>query len=159
MTLTIDMYDETGELRPDQEKLISELLEHAKETLEIEGDCELSLTFVDNDRIQAINAEYRDKDQPTDVISFALEELDDDEVSIIDPDLEAPRVLGDIIVSIPKAREQAQSYDHSFDRELGFLVIHGLLHLLGYDHMTESDAKKMFTLQEEILSSFGLKRE
>ncbi|MTT33269.1 rRNA maturation RNase YbeY [Terrilactibacillus sp. BCM23-1] len=159
MTLTIDMYDETGELRPDQEKLISELLEHAKETLQIEGDCELSLTFVDNDRIQAINAEYRDKDQPTDVISFALEELDDDEVSIIDPNLEAPRVLGDIIVSIPKARVQAQSYEHSFDRELGFLVIHGLLHLLGYDHMTESDAKKMFTLQEDILSSFGLKRE
>lgn len=157
MTLTIDMHDETGEVNTDQEKLVIDLLEHAADFLHLSGETELSVTFVDNRRIQEINARYRNIDRPTDVISFALEETAEDEVEIVREEDE-PRVLGDIIVSIPKAREQADSYGHSFERELGFLVIHGLLHLLGYDHMTKADEEEMFGLQEAILSAYGLKR-
>ncbi|TCP32348.1 putative rRNA maturation factor [Scopulibacillus darangshiensis] len=156
MTLTIDLYDETEELSKSDVQLVLDVLEHARQVMKMEGECELSLSFVDNERIQEINAQYRDKDQPTDVISFALEEMGDDEIDIIDED--GPRVLGDIIVSVQKASEQAESYGHSFQRELGFLVVHGLLHLLGYDHMTEADEKEMFGLQEDILTSFGLTR-
>ncbi|MFC7393309.1 rRNA maturation RNase YbeY [Scopulibacillus cellulosilyticus] len=156
MILTIDMYDETEELKKADQQLAIDLLEHAATRLNIDDEAELSVTFVDNKRIQEINAEYRNKDQPTDVISFALEELGDDEVDIIGEN--SPRVLGDIIVSLPKAHEQAEYYGHSFQRELGFLVIHGFLHLLGFDHMTEKDEKEMFTLQDDILESFGLSR-
>nr|WP_239549204.1 rRNA maturation RNase YbeY [Scopulibacillus daqui] len=151
------MYDETGELKKEDQHLIIDLLEHAAGRLKIEEEAELSVTFVDNKRIQEINAEYRHKDQPTDVISFALEEQGENEVNIIDEGT-APRVLGDIIVSLPKAHEQAEYYGHSFQRELGFLVVHGFLHLLGYDHMTEEDEKEMFSLQDDILESYGLSR-
>ena len=70
-----------------------------------------------------------------------------------------PRVLGDIIISVPKAREQAVEYNHSVMRELGFLAVHGFLHLLGYDHLTKEDEKKMFERQKEILDGYGLERQ
>ena len=123
---------------------------------QIESDAELSVTFVDKDEIQNINKVYRDKDKVTDVISFALEE---DEPDIDMNDLEIPRVLGDIIICTDVAQEQAESYGHSFERELGFLALHGFLHLLGYDHMTEDDEKEMFGRQDAILNSYGLTRD
>jgi probable rRNA maturation factor len=86
-----------------------------------------------------------------------MEEQGEGEVSIVGVDM--PPVLGDIIISVPRASEQAEEYGHSFTRELGFLAVHGLLHLLGYDHMTEEDEKKMFGKQKEILDAYGLKRE
>ena len=98
-----------------------------------------------------MNKEYRGVDRPTDVISFALE--DDD--TFISTDV---RVLGDIYISIDKAKEQAESYGHSLKRELSFLTIHGILHLLGYDHMTNEEEKEMFNLQEMILNEYGIKR-
>jgi len=156
MVLNIDYNDETGTLEVSQIDLIQRLLKFAYESQKLEGDAEVSLTFVDNDTIQEINRIYRGKDQPTDVISFALEEKGEDETEIIGADL--PRVLGDIIISIPKAKAQAEEYGHSFERELGFLAVHGFLHLLGYDHMTEEEEKEMFGLQEEILEKFGLYR-
>jgi probable rRNA maturation factor len=82
--------------------------------------------------------------------------MGDGEIEIIG---DMPRVLGDIIISVERTREQAEEYGHSFERELGFLAVHGFLHLLGYDHMTEEDEKVMFSRQEEILSSFGLGRD
>ena len=115
------------------------------------------ITFVTNEAIHEINREYRDKDQPTDVISFALEEMGEGEVAIIGEDI--PRVLGDIIISIDRTREQAEQFGHSFERELGFLAVHGFLHLLGYDHMNDADEKEMFGKQDEILLSFGLGRD
>ncbi|RYL91580.1 rRNA maturation RNase YbeY [Sporolactobacillus sp. THM7-4] len=157
MTMTIDMHDETGEIDNQLEQWVIRLIDHAADTLELKGETECSLTFTGNSRIQEINREYRGIDRPTDVISFALEEVQEGEVPII-PDEEEPRVLGDIIVSIDKAHEQAESYGHSFERELGFLIVHGLLHLLGYDHTTDEEKEEMFGLQEQILSSFGLKR-
>lgn len=107
--------------------------------------------FVDNDRIREINKNYRNIDSETDVISFALE--DDKLIKS-----ENIRVLGDIYISIDKAISQAEQYNHSLKREVCFLITHGFLHLLGYDHMTKEDEKVMFKLQEEILDSYGIKR-
>lgn len=110
-----------------------------------------NIIIVDNETIHSINKEYRGVDHPTDVISFALE----DDKSFVQTEL---RILGDIYISIDKAREQAKNYGHSLKREISFLTIHGLLHLLGYDHMEEKDEKEMFELQELILDGYGIKR-
>jgi probable rRNA maturation factor len=156
MTLLIDCIDETDKLTEEQMLEIERILTFAARKQDVEEHSEVSVTFVSNDRIQEINREYRDKDKPTDVISFAMEELGEGEVELVGVDM--PRVLGDIIISIPKAIEQAEEYGHSFIRELGFLAVHGFLHLLGYDHMTDEEEKEMFTLQKEILDEYGLKR-
>jgi probable rRNA maturation factor len=155
--MIIDMIDETDLLTEEQLEMVETLLQHAAEAERVAQDAELSVTFVDNEKIKEINRVYRSKDQVTDVISFAMEEQGEGEVSIVGVDM--PPVLGDIIISVPRASEQAEEYGHSFTRELGFLAVHGLLHLLGYDHMTEEDEKKMFGKQKEILDAYGLKRE
>ncbi|KJL04750.1 rRNA maturation RNase YbeY [Priestia aryabhattai] len=156
MSLVIDFVDETNEVSKEQQKELEQLLEAAAIYENLQEDAEVSVTFVDNDRIQEINHQYRHKNQPTDVISFALEEMGEDEMQIIGDEM--PRVLGDIVISIPKAHEQAEEYNHSFMRELGFLTVHGFLHLLGYDHETSEDEKEMFTRQKDILEQYGLSR-
>ena len=110
-----------------------------------------NVIFVDNEKIHEINKEYRHIDRPTDVISFALE--DNEEISF-----EFGRLLGDIYISTDKIKSQAKEYGHSEKREMAFLTIHGLLHLLGYDHMNKEDEKVMFGEQEAILDGFGIKR-
>lgn len=157
MSLSIDFLDETNEVQQEHIELVEKLLHHAAEIENIEDGSEVSITFVTNEAIHEINREYRDKDQPTDVISFALEELGEGEVEIVGDDI--PRILGDIIISTDRTKEQAEEYGHSFERELGFLAVHGFLHLLGYDHMTKEDEKVMFEKQDEILSTFGLGRD
>jgi probable rRNA maturation factor len=156
MSLNLDFIDETNELQDGDIEMLEKLLNFAAEKENVEDDSELSVTFVTNERIQEINREYRDKDRPTDVISFAMEELGEGEIPLIGADM--PRVLGDIIISTAKAREQAAEYRHPFSRELGFLTVHGFLHLLGYDHEIEEDEKKMFSRQKELLDEFGLQR-
>jgi probable rRNA maturation factor len=156
MTLIIDSTDETNDLTEQQIIEIERIINFAAKKEKIVEQTEVSVTFVSNDRIQEINREYRDKDAPTDVISFAMEELGEGEVELVGEGM--PRILGDIIISVPKAKEQAEEYGHSFLRELGFLAVHGFLHLLGYDHMTKEDEEKMFTLQKEILEDYGLSR-
>lgn len=156
MSLNIDFLDETNELTDDMIKNLEGLLNHAAEKEEVESGSELSVTFVTNDRIREINREYRDKDYATDVISFALEEMVEGEIEVSGSDL--PRVLGDIIISVKKAEEQADEYGHSFAREIGFLAVHGFLHLLGYDHENEVDEKTMFDRQKAILDEYGLQR-
>ncbi|MBA2878928.1 rRNA maturation RNase YbeY [Anoxybacillus ayderensis] len=154
--LVIDFMDETNEMTEEQVELIEKLLQHAAKEERVPDGAEVSITFVDNEKIREINRDYRGKDQPTDVISFALEEMGEEEIEIVGVD--APPVLGDIIISVSKAREQAEQYGHSFMRELGFLAVHGFLHLLGYDHETEEEEKEMFTKQEQLLQQFGLTR-
>lgn len=156
MNLIIDSLDETNELTSEQMLEIERLIHFAAEKENIEEHSEVSITYVTNERIQEINREYRDKDAPTDVISFAMEELGEGEVEPIGNDM--PRILGDIIISVQRAKEQAEEYGHSFMRELGFLSVHGFLHLLGYDHMNKADEETMFTRQKEILNEYGLKR-
>ncbi|MBT2690461.1 rRNA maturation RNase YbeY [Bacillus sp. ISL-47] len=156
MSLSIDFLDETNELTEKNIAQIEDLINFAASREGVEADSEVSITFVTNDRIQEINREYRDKDRPTDVISFAMEELGEGEVELVGADM--PRVLGDIIISVAKAKEQAEEYGHSFMRELGFLAVHGFLHLLGYDHENHEDEEKMFSRQKDILDEFGLSR-
>ncbi|MDE5413900.1 rRNA maturation RNase YbeY [Alkalihalobacterium chitinilyticum] len=156
MNFEIDILDETNEVTTEQLQLTEEIISEAAKMEGLTGPTEISITFVDDKRIQEINRDYRGKDTPTDVISFALNEAGEEEVQIIDP--EGPNVLGDIIISIPRTIEQAQHYEHSFERELGFLLVHGFLHLLGYDHLTGEEEKIMFSRQEEILNAYGLKR-
>lgn len=156
MILTIDVIDETNKVTDEQIKLVENLLEYTAKHERVKVGSEVSITFVDNSRIQEINKEYRHKDAATDVISFAMEEMGEGEVEIIGSD--EPALLGDIIISIDRMEEQAAEYGHSNDRELGFLAIHGFLHLLGYDHMNEEDEKVMFSRQRELLDSYGLTR-
>ncbi|CEF18670.1 rRNA maturation RNase YbeY [Staphylococcus xylosus] len=151
---TIDFSDHTELVQDEWLTQIDELLTFAKKQENIEEEAELSVTFVDKEEIQEINKMYRDKDKVTDVISFALEE-DEPEITGLD----MPRVLGDIIICTDVAKEQADNYGHSFERELGFLALHGFLHLLGYDHMNEQDEKEMFGRQEQILNAYGLTRD
>ncbi|MEQ6387874.1 rRNA maturation RNase YbeY [Bacillaceae bacterium S4-13-58] len=155
--MNIEFQDQTNQVDSKHLDLVENLLNFAAEKEDIGEEAEVSITFVTDQKIQEMNKEYRQKDQPTDVISFAMQEMGEDELEIKGENL--PVVLGDIIISVDRTREQADTYEHSFERELGFLALHGFLHLLGYDHMTDEDEKKMFGRQEELLYDFGLERK
>ncbi|CAD2075591.1 Endoribonuclease YbeY [Jeotgalicoccus aerolatus] len=152
--INIDFINEDNYAAESEMKDISELLSFAYDYLKEAGDAEVSVSFVSNEEIKNINRDYRDKDSVTDVISFALEE---DEVNIIPDD--APRTLGDIVISSDRAKEQAADYGHSYRRELLFLSLHGFLHLLGYDHMESDEEAVMNGKQEEILNAYGVTRD
>lgn len=114
---------------------------------------EVSVTFTDNEGIHALNREYRNVDRPTDVLSFPLSDGED-----YDTDGDAV-LLGDIVISLERAQTQAEEYGHSFEREVAFLTVHSMLHLLGYDHETSpEDERDMFARQDEILISAGMTR-
>ncbi len=134
------------------EALYNKLFKKTLNMLNVSENAIMSVTFVSKEQIHQINKTYRNIDRPTDVISFALE----DDETFVKTDY---RVLGDIYICLDKARSQAIEYGHSFKREICFLSIHGLLHLLGYDHMNPEDEKVMFGLQEKILNEFGITRE
>ena len=129
---------------------LNEVLNIALEHEKVSNAC-FSIIFVDNEKIEKINKEYRGIDRVTDVISFAFEDSDD----LVYNDI---RVLGDIYVCIPRMIEQAKEFGHSEKRELSFLCVHGLLHLLGYDHMEKEDEEVMFALQELILNEANITR-
>ena len=129
------------------------IIEQALKTLGIEDDVEVSCVLVDDVRIHEINREYRLIDRSTDVISFAMEDNDQFYVEGM------PRTLGDIFISVDHAKKQAEEYGHSLRREMCFLFTHGILHLLGYDHMTDEQEKEMFGLQDEILGALSIERE
>jgi len=131
--------------------IVEKVLYKAIEKEELEN-VYFNLIIVDNEYIHELNKKYRDIDRETDVITFALE----DENSVLLPSTE--RILGDIYISIDKAKSQAEEYGHSLLRELSFLAVHGFYHLLGYDHTTSEEEKKMFAKQEEVLSSYGISR-
>ncbi len=130
------------------------LMEITLAKLGVKCDPIVSVSLVDNRYIHRINKKYRGIDRPTDVISFAF--LDDGHQYDIILFKEGMVALGDIYISVEKAIEQANEYGHSIKRELSFLFVHGLLHLLGYDHMTKEDEEVMFTLQEAILKEKGI---
>ncbi len=127
-------------------------------TLSFEGyenDCEVSVTFTDNESIHLLNEQYRGVDRPTDVLSFPLTDFSGNGE---EPAIDAPLVsLGDIVISLEKAAEQANEFGHSFERETAFLCVHSMLHLLGYDHETsEEDEQDMRARQTAIMESMGL---
>ena len=176
--MLVDIIDDQAYLASGQEKLLHEVIEAAAKYLNLPEGIELDLSIVSNEEIQVLNRDYRGLDKPTDVLSFALtevtsefdvdfahldlteeaEETEDIEETEFENEEAIPQHLGDIIISYPRAQEQAQDYGHSLDRELAFLAVHGFLHLNGYDHQTEEEAQEMFRIQEEVLTTYGLTR-
>lgn len=118
-------------------------------------NAEVSITLTDNPHIHAINREYRKVDRPTDVISFALNEGEEPEIEGGAP----INVLGDLIISVERAREQAAEYGHSVRREIAFLTVHGMLHLLGYDHIEEADRIEMRREEDFVMEKLGISRD
>lgn len=149
MKYNYEIFNETDYDLDNEIKDLKDFLNFVLKKEKIE-DAEFNIIFVNNEKIHEINKEYRNVDRVTDVISFALEDNKTIELEI--------RLLGDIYISIDKAKEQAEEYGHSFKRELTFLSIHGLLHLLGYDHMEQADERIMFKKQEDLLNEFGITR-
>ena len=142
------------------EEIMEAVEKVALETLifdEFDTECEISLSFVYDDEIQEINKNFRDMDKSTDVLSFPQIDYDVDEVVMTNEKGEI--VLGDIIISIDTAKRQAEEYGHSLKREICFLTVHSMLHLLGYDHMTEEEEKEMFDKQKAILEKAGISRQ
>ena len=176
--MLVDIIDDQAYLASGQEKLLHEVIEAAAKYLNLPEGIELDLSIVSNEEIQVLNRDYRGLDKPTDVLSFALtevtsefdvdfahldlteeaEETEDLEETEFEDEEAIPQHLGDIIISYPRAQEQAQDYGHSLDRELAFLAVHGFLHLNGYNHQTEEEAQEMFRIQEEVLTTYGLTR-
>ena len=163
----IEMVDETGQVSEEIKNQTLDLLQFAAEKTGKENK-EMAVTFVTNERSHELNLEYRDTDRPTDVIS--LEYKPESDLTFSEEDLaenlelaemldEFDAYIGELFISVDKAREQAKEYGHSFEREMGFLAVHGFLHINGYDHYTPEEEKEMFTLQEEILTAYGLKRQ
>lgn len=135
-------------------KLIEMVIKESLRYENVSDNCEISVTIVDNDEIHAINLKHRGIDRATDVLSFPLIDFEKENL----PNDGSKIYLGDIIISIERAMEQAEEYGHSIDREIGFLTAHSMLHLLGYDHMVEDEEKVMFKKQEEILNNLDLRR-
>ena len=129
--------------------------------MEFRTDVEISVVLTDNDEIRTLNNMHRSIDRATDVLSFPMFEYDENG-EIIEDYAEFNEMgdilLGDIVISLERADEQAKEYGHSFEREVGFLTVHSMLHLLGYDHMTPEDEEEMFGYQTEILNEIGLVR-
>lgn len=124
--------------------LLNDLNQLADNLLKAKGikEAEVSITFVDNLKIKELNKTYREKDEVTDVLSFPIDE----------------ELLGEVIISLPRAVEQAEDYGHSLEREVAFLMVHGLLHILGYDHKNNADKAKMRQAEEEFLEEYGFSR-
>lgn len=138
----------------DAEKLCEDCTHQALIEEEIEDDAEVSLTFTDSEEIRKLNNEFRQIDRETDVLSFPLGDENGYEVN---PETDA-LLLGDIVISLEKAKAQSEEYGHSMKREVAFLIAHSLFHLLGYDHMTPEEETEMFAKQEKVLKTLGITR-
>lgn len=157
-TVIINNLQDAIEIGEETEEIIKKVVMKA---LEIHGEngVEVSVVLVDNEYIRELNRIYRGKDESTDVLSFAMREGEDEIEDEIGEELGENELLGDIVISCEKAKFQAEEYGHSFQREMGYLAVHGILHLLGYDHETEEEKQEMRSREEEVLSSIGLVRE
>lgn len=131
------------------EKVIEESLKVEKEDLNVE----VSISFVSNEEIKDLNREYRNKDSVTDVLSFPMDFEDE---FIFEG---APKILGDIIISLERAKEQAEELGHSLEREVAYLTAHSMFHLMGYDHMTDEDKLEMRSREKEVMKNLGIFKE
>lgn len=152
------IYKEIEE-KEEYEKIIKKVLEQCfkEEKLENSKLC-ITITLTNPENIKQINTEYRNIERATDVLSFPMFEKDELEEKIRNQDFKYPDVLGDIIISIEKVEEQAKEYEHSFERELSYMIVHGFYHLMGYDHIKEEDKKQMRPKEEKILNDLEIKR-
>ena len=157
MGVDIQFYNQTSESVETYEAMITTVVNETIKQENLTNEMlECSFIFVDNEQIREINANYRQKDAVTDVITFAIEDELRGEIKI--QGIPMPRMLGDVFISLPRTREQAERYGHSFERELSFLAVHGCLHLLGYDHIEPEEEKIMFGKQEDVLNALGIRR-
>lgn len=136
---------------------VENIVDFTSEELKINELTEVSIHFVDKEEIHRINKEYRDTDRPTDVISFAIEDGEDEEFMEQFEEIEE-HDIGDLFICKEVVADHAKEYEHSFDRELGYTIVHGILHLSGYDHIKPEDEKVMIGLQEKVLTKFGLEK-
>jgi probable rRNA maturation factor len=141
----------------DLQQVILNVVTATAKLVKLPKNSEVSVLLVDNGYIKELNLIYRNKNVPTDVLSFAMNELADDEPEY--DNTEEVNLLGDIVISLEQALAQSQDYGHSLARELGYLTVHGMLHLLGYDHETEEEAKGMRHLEEKIMKEVKLERQ
>ncbi len=165
----INFWDEiTEKINEEELSLAKKVIEHILQKEGCPFDCEVNLTMTDNDGIQAVNKEFRDMDKPTDVLSFPNCDFDtpgefsqfrDEDVyfDCFNPENDY-FVLGDIMISRDKMLAQAEEYGHGVTREYAFLIAHSVLHLIGYDHMEEEEAKHMEAKQNEYLNDLGITR-
>jgi len=154
MEIIISMYPEKLQSSPSIERIVKEAIVKVGELYGLET-AEVSITLTDNVYIHELNMKYRNIDRPTDVLSFALNEGEEPEIV----DGPVVNMLGDIIISVERATEQAAEYGHSIAREIAFLTVHGMLHLLGYDHMEEVDRVEMRKEEDYVMEKLGIGRE
>lgn len=147
--MTVDFNNTFGNEYDWLDERYSHLAKTAFEMLNVKTNYEIDVSLVGDEEIHQINRQYRGVDRITDVISFAFNDDDDPADVILNP--EVPRMLGEILICLPQAKRQAEQIGNSLQRELSFLFVHGLLHLLGYDHMKPEDEAVMFPLQDKIL--------
>ena len=157
MTLKIYFSNEQEKFTCDSvlEKLVHRAVRGALASEEVDFDCEVSVTFTDNEGIRELNREYREKDSATDVLSFPMYSFTEDDM----PDTEFMVELGDIVLSLERASEQAAEFGHSYEREVAFLCVHSVLHLLGYDHeLSAEDEADMILRQKKIMNELNILR-
>ncbi len=154
MDIILSNLPETLEVEAVFEETVKEAIYKVAELYGLDN-AEVSVTLTDNEHIHEINRDYRKVDRPTDVISFALNEGEEPEIEGGAP----INVLGDLIISVEKAREQAGEYGHSVRREIAFLTVHGMLHLLGYDHIEEADRIEMRKEEDFVMEKLGINRD
>lgn len=155
MQIELSNQQEKLAVTQEMEDKIIEVLEEAARVHEVNDMAEVSLMLTDDESIHEMNREYRGIDRPTDVLSFALEEGEEEEI-FGGPE---ENLLGDIIISVETAVRQAEEYGHSVEREMSFLALHGMLHLLGYDHMEEEERQEMRAQEKAILAALGINRD
>lgn len=155
MTILIDNRT-NWELKKEYEQTIDLAVKESLLFENFEKECEISVSIVDNEEIQQINQQFRNINRPTDVLSFP--QLTFEENEKIETNEKGEVLLGDIILSIEKAKSQSEEYGHCLKREIAFLTVHSMLHLLGYDHMTEEEEKEMFEKQTKILEKMNIPR-
>lgn len=161
MSVLIDNRQEEIKVDEAMETLVTQVVDKVLAYEACEEEYEVSISFVNNEEMRSLNNEYRGIDRETDVLSFPMLEFteveleeEDENAEYIDEEI----ALGDIVISMEKALEQSEEYEHSFNRELAFLLVHGMLHLLGYDHQDEATEREMFDKQEAILKEMNLIR-
>ena len=156
MIVTLENNQEEIQVPEELEATLNKAMDIIARLEKLTDNTEVDITIVDNDEIHQLNRDYRGIDRPTDVLSFALDEGDEEpEVE----DGEAEHLLGDVIISAPRAVEQGEEFGHGLNREMTYLSVHGMLHLLGYDHMEEADKQVMRAREEQVLRELDLAEE
>lgn len=153
----VEIYYDDGIQKIKEDEILETVVKTVLTMEGIKKNVNVYITLTDNANIQVINAEHRNIDKPTDVLSFPMFERE--EIDGLKEEDEQEDILGDIIVSLEKVKEQADEYGHSLKRELAYLVTHGMLHLLGYDHMIEEEKVVMRKREEEILGALEITRD